>query len=274
VSVRSSSKHRKLENDDDVHDRIKKAVRLTEAAVRATPEFRRLHRLTRAYNLPYRATDGPSSVHTARRDAAIMEAWKAANVDSGGGTKAARPPLFEEVVKWLHANRTEGCTWKAMDFAAMYGHLDVVKWLHTNRTEGCTKWAMDFAALNGHLDVVKWLHAHRSEGCTTQAMGGAAVYGHLDVVEWLHAYRREGCTRWAMDGAAVHGHLDVLKWLHANRVLRDEGCSTWAMDWAAENGHLDVLKWLHDGRDGLGGREWSPGCCGVAATARQPHDSC
>lgn len=27
---------------------------------------------------------------------------------------------------------------KAMDLAAANGHLDVVKWLHENRTEGCT----------------------------------------------------------------------------------------------------------------------------------------
>lgn len=26
----------------------------------------------------------------------------------------------------------------AMDLAAANGHLDVVKWLHENRTEGCT----------------------------------------------------------------------------------------------------------------------------------------
>ena len=26
----------------------------------------------------------------------------------------------------------------AMDCAAAYGHLDVVQWLHANRTEGCT----------------------------------------------------------------------------------------------------------------------------------------
>ena len=29
-----------------------------------------------------------------------------------------------------------------MDYASRNGHLDVVKFLHENRTEGCTKWAM------------------------------------------------------------------------------------------------------------------------------------
>ena len=53
-----------------------------------------------------------------------------------------------------------------MDWAAKYGHLEIVKWLHVNRTEGCTKNAMDLAAENGHLEVVKWLHENRTEGCT------------------------------------------------------------------------------------------------------------
>ena len=78
---------------------------------------------------------------------------------------------------------------KAMDWAAQEGHLQVVKWLHENRSEGCTSDAMDGAAQEGHLDVVKWLHENRSEGCTSDAMDGAAQEGHLDVVKWLHENR-------------------------------------------------------------------------------------
>ncbi len=47
---------------------------------------------------------------------------------------------------------------RAMDRAAANGHLEVVRWLHANRTEGCTTSAMDDAAKNGHLEVVQWLH--------------------------------------------------------------------------------------------------------------------
>ena len=39
------------------------------------------------------------------------------------------------VLQWLHEYRTEGCTEKAMDGAALEGHLEVVKWLHHNRSE-------------------------------------------------------------------------------------------------------------------------------------------
>ncbi|KAI8925251.1 hypothetical protein BC831DRAFT_462006 [Entophlyctis helioformis] len=57
-----------------------------------------------------------------------------------------------------------------MDHAAENGHLHVVKWLHANRTEGCTTNAMDWAARSGHLHVVKWLLAHRTEGFTYEAL--------------------------------------------------------------------------------------------------------
>jgi hypothetical protein len=44
-----------------------------------------------------------------------------------------------------------------MDYAAYSRHLEVVKWLHANRDEGCTTDAMDDAAANGHTEVVEWL---------------------------------------------------------------------------------------------------------------------
>src|SRR3989304_1963442 len=55
------------------------------------------------------------------------------------------------------------------DKLAENGNLDVIKWLHENRTEGCTKCAMDDAAENGYLKIVKFLHENRREGCTTKA---------------------------------------------------------------------------------------------------------
>ncbi len=134
-------------------------------------------------------------------------------------------------------------TANAMDWAAMCGDLDVCKWLHENRSEGCSKWAMDWAAMNGHIDVVKWLHENRSEGCTVWAMNGSARKGHLHVVEWLNENREEGCTDDAMDDAAAYGHLDVCKWLHKNR---NEGCTEWAMTFAAEAGHLSIVQWLFE----------------------------
>lgn len=42
-----------------------------------------------------------------------------------------------------------------MDGAAGGGHLDVVRWLAANRTEGCSQGAFDMAAAEGHLHVIE-----------------------------------------------------------------------------------------------------------------------
>jgi len=120
-------------------------------------------------------------------------------------------------IKLLHYYKL-GHNWgDAMNTASENGHLEIVKWLHENRTEGCTVYAMN-TAMNGHLEIVKFLHFNRTEGCTTYAMNRAAKHGHLEVVKWLHENRSEGCTTYAMNKAANYGHLDVVKWLHENRT--------------------------------------------------------
>jgi hypothetical protein len=52
-----------------------------------------------------------------------------------------------------------------MDYAAEGGHLELVKWLHANRSEGCTAEAACEAARNGHVDVLKWLVEHFPDKC-------------------------------------------------------------------------------------------------------------
>ena len=44
-----------------------------------------------------------------------------------------------------------------MDLTASKGHIEIVKWLHENRKEGCTTRAMYWAERMGHLEIVKWL---------------------------------------------------------------------------------------------------------------------
>lgn len=111
-----------------------------------------------------------------------------------------------------------------MTLAASNGQLKVVKWLHGNRTVGCSSYAMDRAAGNGHLEVVRWLHENRSEGCTTKAMTDAALDGHFDIVLFLHANRSEGCT----PGAVLHRttcimNLEMVQWLseHYPGIVND-----------------------------------------------------
>lgn len=131
-----------------------------------------------------------------------------------------------------------------MDTAARHGHIDVVRFLHFQRSEGCTTAALDNAAANGHLDVVQFLHNHRSEGGTVAAVDMAAANGHLEVVQYLFMHRHDGCTPAAMDHAARYSHIDVVQFLHKNHAL----CTTLAMDYAASNGHLAVVHFLHANR--------------------------
>ena len=66
------------------------------------------------------------------------------------------------------------------------GHLETVKWLHKNRSEGCTTSAIDYAAENGHLETVKWLHKNRSEGCSYYALNQASQNGKSEMLKWLY----------------------------------------------------------------------------------------
>lgn len=42
-----------------------------------------------------------------------------------------------------------------MDGAAGGGYLEVVRWLAANRREGCSMSAFELASAGGHLDVIK-----------------------------------------------------------------------------------------------------------------------
>ena len=94
--------------------------------------------------------------------------------------------------KFLHENRTEGCTTAAMDWASECEHLNIIQFLHENRTEGCTTRAMDFAARNGHFEIVKFLHNNRTEGASPLAIEFASDYGYFDIFKFLHENRTEG----------------------------------------------------------------------------------
>ncbi|EGG23612.1 hypothetical protein DFA_05746 [Cavenderia fasciculata] len=159
--------------------------------------------------------------------------------------RAARVSI--EIVKYLHENRTEGCSHYAMDNAASNGRLDIVKVslirynIQFKLTEGCSKNAMDNAATNGHLEIVKFLHEHRQEGCNKVAMDHASRKGHLNVVRYLHEHRSEGATSSAMDWAACNKHIEVVKFLHFNR---SEGCPKRTIRNACRSGLLEIASFL------------------------------
>lgn len=100
-----------------------------------------------------------------------------------------------------------------MDIAAANGHLNVLKWLHKNRKDGCSKKAMLYAVDNDHFHVVRWLHQNRTEGCTRYAIDSAAMNGNLEMVKWLFENRTEGCSRLALLWAAQNGFTDIVNYI-------------------------------------------------------------
>lgn len=60
------------------------------------------------------------------------------------------------VVQWLYENAfTEGRHEAVIDVAPGYNHIHIVRWLQANRSEGCSKEAMSTAASHGHLPMVR-----------------------------------------------------------------------------------------------------------------------
>ncbi|KAL2914099.1 hypothetical protein HK105_206357 [Polyrhizophydium stewartii] len=100
-----------------------------------------------------------------------------------------------------------------MGYAAENGHLDVVKWLHANRTEGCSTDAIESAARNGHLAVVKWLLKNRTEASIDDAAKSAACYGQLAVIQLIHKLAPDALTVDIINTAALFGHVSTLEWL-------------------------------------------------------------
>ncbi|POM58815.1 Hypothetical protein PHPALM_36489 [Phytophthora palmivora] len=129
---------------------------------------------------------------------------------------------------------------KAMDNAAKNGYLDVVKWLHVNRTEGCTVDAMNEAAASGHLHVVRWLQQNRHEGCTAIALTRALMHAHFEVVLFLHAHVFEDFS-FVGTTTVRHSCLELVQWLLYHYADKLAGCkfeiptSDWRFnEWCAE----------------------------------------
>jgi hypothetical protein len=151
-----------------------------------------------------------------------------------------------EVIAYLHELQMDSAF--AIDdiaIAAGYGRLDIVQFLHNHRTEGCTHRAVDFAAKRGHMEVLTWLLENRTEGASAKAIISASKKGRLDIVKVLHSWGFSSSKR-AMDKAAKYGHLEVVKFLHEHRT---EGCTTRALDQAIRSMHWPVVVYLLQNRD-------------------------
>lgn len=149
-----------------------------------------------------------------------------------------------------------------MDSAASRGRLDLLQWLHANTSAGCSDQALTRAIENGHLDIIQWLIGCRSE-CSNKisylTMDLAASCGQLHALKWFYTNQAERCSVFGVDAAVRNGHLDVLKYLDAMHNFQDfcstvnsiywdgqlECCHSEELKKAATNGHYDVVRWLY-----------------------------
>ncbi|EGG24296.1 hypothetical protein DFA_06446 [Cavenderia fasciculata] len=192
-----------------------------------------------------------------------------------------------EVVKWLHVNRTEGCTPQALELACQNGHIDIVRWLLLNRTEKPTDRCLIRAAGISSLELVQLLEEYRGGGggdnnvydhihpdvitwaanygninvikyfysrgvlkhTTPGLLGKAMSCRNLEIIQFLVEIRSEQITPECINYAAGHGLLDTIKYYHQkDKEIHHNGFTATAMDRAASGGHLEMVKWLHFNR--------------------------
>ncbi|KAK1943471.1 hypothetical protein P3T76_004867 [Phytophthora citrophthora] len=142
-------------------------------------------------------------------------------------------------------------TFGAMDGAAARGRLDIVKRIHANRSEGCSAAAFNGAAASNNLDVLGWLLESYSGCCNiTEAVAYAAGAGHLRVVKFLRAseYVRFTLLDYiaALEAAVLNEQVEVL-----GCMLNEESISFYqqlggasAVNTAAKNGLTKVMQVL------------------------------
>ncbi|RKO89335.1 hypothetical protein BDK51DRAFT_49163 [Blyttiomyces helicus] len=174
----------------------------------------------------------------------------------------ARPRVpGSSTYRFLHENRSEGCTTRALDGAAGSGNLDIVRFLHAHRSEGRTTDAMDGAVGSGQPDIFRFLHENRSEGCTFDAMDYAVETWAMlldspsaedlaeaqkceDVVSFLLCHRTEGCTAVAITATCTAGSVEMVRDLLGLAMSPAIDCRQ-ALDLAVVMRDVEILQVLN-----------------------------
>jgi hypothetical protein len=103
--------------------------------------------------------------------------------------------------------------------AAIRGDISIVEWLHRNRIEGCTARALIGAAGNGHREVVEFLVTHRGDLgnyidlAFTAACGSAAGKTVIEYfvnelqVRNLSSFCHKVSPRWVVLPSALYGYV-------------------------------------------------------------------
>ncbi|EFA86099.1 hypothetical protein PPL_01336 [Heterostelium album PN500] len=126
------------------------------------------------------------------------------------------------VLEWITKKKRDAGWWDKYvgDQAAQNGHLETVKWIVANRTEGCSLDALDFAARNGHIAVVEFLLLHFKK-CAQYTMDCAAYGKHLNVIKYIDTVGSgPGCSFLSVVCIATNGDMETLNYLHDRQLIR------------------------------------------------------
>ncbi|CAM9603912.1 unnamed protein product, partial [Hapterophycus canaliculatus] len=157
-------------------------------------------------------------------------------------------------VKWLHANRNEGCSSLAMDGAAEHGRLEVLEWLRRNRPEGWTlRGGAQAAARNGELAALSYLLLGGKGNAVQDFDDGGGGFGALDARlsgHRMRGVRGSGGSGGEGDGSRgcgagcspVSDPIDGLR-LAGGGGIAPAWRVTLDLDEAAAEGRLAVLEW-------------------------------
>ncbi|KAL3669259.1 hypothetical protein V7S43_005641 [Phytophthora oleae] len=153
-------------------------------------------------------------------------------------------------MKWLHTHGFRGFSCTTADDAACAGNTNVLRFLLEYRREGCSSRALDQAAMHGHIEVVSYLFSfihgrneaerHRVTARASFAMTKAAMCGHAEVVGFLGRRQVTPLSHTLLDVVAT-GELQVLKELCR---YSNEGCLVEARRQAKSLGHADIAAFL------------------------------
>ncbi|EQC29734.1 hypothetical protein SDRG_12506 [Saprolegnia diclina VS20] len=158
-----------------------------------------------------------------------------------------------------------------MAIAAFYGDLDTMQRLHGSHLGHVTVRALEYAALKGHMHVLHWLSRFQDGGVESDALAMACVHGHVNAVRYLREVCRAPVTLTALATAAYTGHRRLVQYLLDHGHVEDDeddaitlamydthecindhvlGCirstyvGTSPVDAAASQGHLAILRLL------------------------------
>ncbi|EFA76908.1 hypothetical protein PPL_09660 [Heterostelium album PN500] len=103
-------------------------------------------------------------------------------------------------------------TTDAMDEAAANNHLALVKYLHHNRSEGCTTAGLNQALANGNIEVIQFLHSNRSERFNYIGIDKALANGHQEIIEFVVANSDQRWTSKGITTALFNRHYRLARY--------------------------------------------------------------